>query len=74
MNLEALARTLFAGAALLLLAGLVVYGLAKLGLPKLPGDLAFEGKHWKVYFPIATSIVLSVVLTVAINLFARWWR
>lgn len=74
MNLEPLAKTLLVGAAVLFVAGLIVYGLAKLGMPRLPGDLAFEGKHWKVYFPIATSILLSVVLTVVINVLMRWWR
>lgn len=71
MNLEALARALLLGAAALAVAGVVVYALAKLGLPRLPGDIAIEGRHWKVYFPIATSIVLSVVLTVVLNLFLR---
>jgi len=54
--------------------GVVVLGLLmlagdKLGLGKLPGDITWRGKNSTVHFPIATSLVLSVVLTVLINLF-----
>jgi low affinity Fe/Cu permease len=37
---------------------------------RLPGDLTFGGDGWRVYVPIATSIVVSLVLTVALSLFA----
>jgi hypothetical protein len=37
---------------------------------RLPGDLTFGGDGWSVYVPIATSIVVSLVLTVALSLFA----
>ena len=37
---------------------------------RLPGDLTFGGDRWTVYAPIATSIVVSLVLTVALSLFA----
>lgn len=55
-------------------AGIVVLGLLmlageKLGLGKLPGDFTWRGKNSTVHFPIATSIVVSVVLTVLLNLF-----
>lgn len=74
MNLESLARALIAGALLLLVAGAVLYLLAKLGLPRLPGDLVFEGKRWRVVLPIATSILLSLVLTVLLNIGLRFFR
>jgi hypothetical protein len=74
MNLEALGKALIAGALMLLLAGALVLLLAKTGLPKLPGDVVIGGKGWKVYFPIATSILLSILLTVILNLVARFWR
>jgi hypothetical protein len=55
-------------------AGIVVLGVLmlvgdKLGLGKLPGDVMWRGKNTTVHFPIATSIVVSVVLTVLLNLF-----
>ena len=53
----------------------VVGGLAALGvrLPfgRLPGDIAIEGERGGVYIPIATMIVISLVLTVVVNLFLR---
>ncbi len=53
----------------------IVGGLAALGvrLPfgRLPGDIAIEGERGGIYIPIATMIVLSVVLTLLANLFLR---
>ena len=63
----------FAGLALAA-GGLLVMLGAKLGLPRLgrlPGDLVFNGKNSVFYFPIVTSILLSVVLTLVFALFRR---
>jgi hypothetical protein len=53
----------------------VVGGLAALGvrLPfgRLPGDIAIEGERGAVYVPIASMIVISVILTIVLNLFVR---
>jgi hypothetical protein len=53
----------------------VVGGLAALGvrLPfgRLPGDIAIEGERGGIYIPIATTLIISVVLTVLVNLFLR---
>ena len=63
---------------LLLIIGLVlvvVGGLAALGvrLPfgRLPGDIAIEGERGGIYIPIATLVVLSIILTILANLFLR---
>ena len=40
-------------------------------LGRLPGDLRFEGRSGRVYVPITSMIVVSVVLTVLANLFLR---
>lgn len=74
MQLEGIARALIGLALLLLLAGGVLFVLARLGLPRLPGDVVLEGRNWKVFFPIATSILLSLVLTVLFNVFARFFK
>jgi hypothetical protein len=67
----------------IMLAGLVVvlvggavWLVGRLGLPlgRLPGDIRIEGKNFSFYFPIATSILFSLLLTAAINLIARLWR
>jgi hypothetical protein len=53
----------------------VVGGLAALGvrLPfgRLPGDIAIEGERGGFYFPITTMLLISVVLTIIVNLFLR---
>ena len=51
---------------LITLAGAVLIVLGRIGLFKLPGDFVFSGKNWKIYFPAATSIIISIVLTVII--------
>lgn len=38
---------------------------------KLPGDIRMEGKSGSFYFPLVSGIVISIVLTVVINLFFR---
>jgi hypothetical protein len=60
----------------LVLAGLgaVLYGLGRLGLGRLPGDLSFGGRNWRVYLPIGTCIVLSVLLTLILWLVSRLRR
>lgn len=40
-------------------------------LGRLPGDLRFESERVRVYFPIVTMIIISVVITVILNLFQR---
>ena len=74
MPLESVAKTLILAALVLLAAGVALFFFAKLGLPRLPGDFVLEGRNWKVYFPLATSILLSLVLTVLLNLFLRFFR
>ncbi len=44
----------------------------KLGLGRLPGDIHMTGDGWSVHFLLGTSIVLSIVLTLALNLLF-WW-
>ena len=46
-------------------------GLMLFGRFHLPGDLTFKSGSTTVYIPIATSIILSVVLTLALNLLFR---
>jgi len=40
-------------------------------LGRLPGDLVFRREHMTIYVPIATSLVVSVLLTLLLNLFLR---
>ncbi len=45
------------------LVGALVMILGRMGLFRLPGDLEFGGRNWRIYFPIASCIIISVVLT-----------
>ena len=40
-------------------------------LGKLPGDIFLQRGSFKFYFPIMTSLILSIVLTILVNLFTR---
>jgi hypothetical protein len=57
---------LIAGAALILL------GRTNIPLGRLPGDIIYRGKNTTFYFPLATSILLSVVLSVVLYLIGRF--
>ena len=59
--------------AVVIVAGLVLMlaGRAHLPLGKLPGDIVYRGKNTTFYFPLATSIILSVVLSVVLWLVGR---
>jgi hypothetical protein len=62
--------------AVAIVAGLafVLLGRANLPLGRLPGDIVYRGKNSTFYFPLATSIVVSVVLSVALYLVGRFRR
>ena len=57
-------KWLVAAGAVIIAIGLLVILLGKVGLFRLPGDLSFGGRNWRIYFPIASSILLSILLTV----------
>jgi hypothetical protein len=48
--------------------GLLLEFAPALRLGRLPGDISFGGSGWRVYFPIGTSILLSLVLTLVLVL------
>lgn len=59
---------------LLVVAGVIVMLLGRAHLPigRLPGDIVYRGKHTTVYFPLMTSILLSVILTLLFYVIGRW--
>jgi len=60
----------------LLVAGIIVTILGKANLPlgRLPGDVVFRGKNTTFYFPLATSLLLSVLLSLLLYVVGRWRR
>ncbi len=61
---------------LIVAAGAILMLLGKTNLPlgRLPGDILYRGKHTTFYFPLATSILLSVVLSLVLYLVGRMRR
>lgn len=61
---------------LLLVAGVVLtlLGRANLPLGRLPGDIVYRGKNTSFYFPLATSLLLSLLLSLVLYIIGRWRR
>ena len=60
--------------AILLVAGVVLMLLGRTNVPlgRLPGDILYRGKNTTFYFPLATSILLSLVLSLVLYLISRF--
>ena len=63
-------RVLMGLGALLMVAGGVLWAVGRLGL-RLPGDLVWNRGPVTVYLPLASALLISVVLTLLLNLFLR---
>ncbi len=63
---------LITGIVISLFGGIIIL-LGKIGLFKLPGDIEFGGKNWKVFFPVVSCIIISIVLTVILWI-VRYFR
>jgi hypothetical protein len=63
----------FLGAAIFIIgAALILFGKTNIPLGRLPGDIIYRGKHTTFYFPLATSIVLSIVLSLLLYVIGRF--
>lgn len=61
---------------ILLVAGLflALLGRAHFPLGRLPGDILYRGKRATIYFPLATCILISVVLSLVLYAIGKWKR
>jgi len=64
-------RTLIILGVVLVVLGLLWPWLTKLGLGRLPGDIVIERDGFRFYFPLMTSLIVSVVLSFLFWLFRR---
>lgn len=74
--MQSLGRALiFLGLALVLAGGFLLLA-GRLGIPlgRLPGDISFRGKNIFIIAPLTTMVLVSLVLTVILNLIFRWFR
>lgn len=71
-----LGKILIGFGALLLVAGvaMILLGRANLPLGRLPGDIVYRGKNTTFYFPLATSILVSVLLSLVLYVVGRFRR
>jgi hypothetical protein len=69
-----LGKVLIVAGALAIVAGsaFLLLGRAHVPLGRLPGDFVYRGKNTTFYFPLATSILVSVVLSVVLYLLGRF--
>lgn len=66
-----MARFLVILGLVLVIVGLTWPFLSRLGLGRLPGDIVIERGNMRFYFPIATSIIVSIVLSLILTIFHR---
>lgn len=71
MSLEGIGKLLIGGAIVLLVLGGILLLLGRFGLDRLPGDIVFRRGNLTVYAPIGFMILVSIVLTVLLNIFLR---
>ncbi|MBN8581031.1 MAG: DUF2905 domain-containing protein [Anaerolineae bacterium] len=74
--MESLARTLMIGGVVLFLIGGGIFLASKFGIPfgRLPGDIRIEGENGSFYFPVTSSILVSVILTIVLNLISSFLK
>ncbi|MCC8058937.1 MAG: DUF2905 domain-containing protein [Synergistaceae bacterium] len=69
-----LGKMLVAAGLLLAAVGAVLIIAGKLNIPlgKLPGDITYQKKNLTVFAPFGTMLVVSLILTLILNIFSRW--
>jgi hypothetical protein len=74
--MPSLGKVLVMFGALIVLIGLLLMlaGRANLPLGRLPGDIVYRGKNTTFYFPLATSLLLSVLLSLVFYLIGRFGK
>lgn len=74
--MESIARTLMLGGIILFLIGSGIFLASKFGIPfgRLPGDIRIEGENGSFYFPVVSSILVSILLTIIFNVISRFFK
>jgi len=67
-----LARFLLILGILFIIASVLVENRVKIPLGRLPGDIMIKKENFTFYFPMATSILISIILTIIFSLMRRW--
>ncbi|AFN73968.1 hypothetical protein MROS_0726 [Melioribacter roseus P3M-2] len=69
---QTLGKILVVGGIVLLVVGLLLIFFGKIPyIGKLPGDITVKGKNYTIYFPLATSIIISIIISLILYLFRK---
>ncbi len=72
-NVEGLGRIILTIGGFMVLIGLVITLLGRFtGIGRLPGDIFIQRENFTFYFPLATTIIVSIILSLLLNLFRRF--
>ncbi|MGA2507425.1 MAG: DUF2905 domain-containing protein [Chitinispirillaceae bacterium] len=71
MNWADVGRFLIIAGAVVVVVGMIFMVADKIPIGRLPGDLHFGSGRFRIYVPVATSILLSVAITIILNFFSR---
>jgi hypothetical protein len=71
MNWMDTGRFLIIAGTVIVVLGLVFLMADKIPIGRLPGDFKFGGDRFRIYIPVATCVLLSVVITLIVNFFSR---
>lgn len=63
-DLQAIGKMIMFLGAVFLLVGVLVYFAARMGLGRIPGDIVYKKGNFTFYFPVVTSLIISLILTV----------
>jgi hypothetical protein len=64
-------KTLIIAGGILLAAGFLWPWLGKLPIGRLPGDIVIDRPNFKLYFPITTMIIISIIISVVVRFFKK---
>jgi hypothetical protein len=71
VNIDALGKALIAIGILIATVGIIMIIGSKFGIGRLPGDIYIQRGNFSFYFPLATSIIISIVLSIIFSIFKK---
>jgi hypothetical protein len=74
--MQSLGKSLFVLGLILMFMGGVIFLFGKISFPfgRLPGDFVFSRKNVTVFAPMTSMVLLSIIITIVLNLVSRWFK
>lgn len=69
--MDSIGKVIIAVGVVLIIFGLFIHFGGKIGLGKLPGDIFIDKGNFKFFFPITSSIIISIILSLLLRLFKK---